>query len=319
MRKDLTLIGAATDLGQGKKGTELAPSWLRLHGLRETLTKKFFNLKDLGDFNPYRESNKSGQDYELINSYNYLLMQNILEELESNRTVLTMGGDHSVAIGTLSASLKHRPNTKVVWVDAHADINTPETSPSGNVHGMPLALFFKLKGLGAMKEVFSWVPDLDPKNLVYIGLRDVDHGERQFLKDLGITAYDAHHVHEQGIDTILDQTMDQLCPRGDENLHLSFDVDGLDPSFVPATGTPVDGGIHLMDGQKIVNTLAGTGRLSTFDVVEVNPMLGKTHQELELTKASTLALLDALPVWNEIDLPLSEIILRNSLESSFSS
>jgi arginase len=117
-----------------------------------------------------------------------------------------------------------------------------------------------------------------------------------------------------GIDKVLELTMAQLCPEGTENIHLSFDVDGLDPSFVPATGTPVKNGLHLMDGQKIVNTLARTGRLSTFDLVEVNPMLGKNKHDLDLTAASTLALLDALPVWNEIDLPLSEIIFRNSVE-----
>ncbi len=308
MRKHCTLLGAATDLGQSKEGTELAPSWLRLKGTKEILNRKFFKLTDLGDITPLTPPKERGHDHEAIATYNQRLAGILHEELERTRQVITLGGDHSVAIGTLSASLRHNPDTKVVWVDAHADLNTPETSPSGNVHGMPLAFFFKLVKEGLTRDLFSWAPELRPENLVYIGLRDVDAGERRFIKELGITAYDAKQVKEMGINKVLQQTLDQLAPQGNEDLHLSFDVDGLDPQFVPATGTPVPGGLHLHDGQQIVNTLTRKMNLISFDVVEVNPMLGQNEQDLEMTAASTLALLEAMPTWDDKHIPLQDIL-----------
>jgi len=316
MRKNLSLIGAATDLGQKKAGTELAPSWMRLKGMGNTLTRKFFSVTDIGDLTPLHQPTQRGKDHQAIAIYNKRLMEVCREGLNKDQTVLTLGGDHSIAIGTLSASLLHNPDTKVVWVDAHADLNTPETSPSGNVHGMPLAFFFGLVNDSPMAELFSWVPKLKKENLVYIGLRDVDQGEREFIKSLGITSYYAEDVLEMGIDKVLAETKVQLFPNGDEAVHLSFDVDGLDPRFIPATGTPVDGGLHLLDGQKIIHFLATQSELISFDLVEVNPMLGTTQQELETTEASVLNLLESLPAWNELDLPLNEMILRRTVSSS---
>lgn len=308
MRKDLSLMGAATDLGQAKAGTEIAPSWLRYKGSTEVLTRKFFNVADIGDINPAL-TDASDKDIATIAAYNHRLKEVALGELNKGRTVLTLGGDHSIAIGTLAASLIHKPHTKVVWVDAHADINTFETSPSGNVHGMPLAFFFDLIQNREAKELFNWVPSLDIKNLVYIGLRDVDHGEREFIKELGITSFYAEDVMDQGIDSVLEKTLQQLCPHGNEDVHLSFDVDGLDPKYVPATGTPVPGGLHLMDGQKIINTLMRKTNLISFDLVEVNPLLGTGPSDLELTSESIKALLESIPSWNDKTQTLDKIIL----------
>lgn len=311
MRKDLSLMGAATDLGQAKPGTEIAPSWLRYKGSTEVLTRKFFNVTDLGDINAAsaEEINKEVTEIQAIAAYNHRLKEVALAELNKGRTLLTLGGDHSIAIGTLAASLIHKPNTKVVWVDAHADINTFETSPSGNVHGMPLAFFFDLIKNEEAKKLFEWVPALNVENLVYIGLRDVDHGEREFIQKLGITSFYAEDVLSLGIDNVLEQTLKQLCPRGNEDVHLSFDVDGLDPKFVPATGTPVPGGLHLMDGQKIINTLMRKTNLISFDLVEVNPLLGSGAEDLELTSESVKALLESIPSWNDKTQSLDKIIL----------
>lgn len=310
MRKDLSLLGAATDLGQAKEGTEIAPSWLRHKGIPQVLTRKFFNVQDLGDLNSSNEANAK-EDVHAISDYNHRIMQVALEELNKNRTVLTLGGDHSIAIGTLAASLIHKPDCKVVWVDAHADVNTFETSPSGNVHGMPLAFFFRLIKNEKAKELFSWVPTLKVENLVYIGLRDVDQGERKFIKDLGITTFYAEDVQDLGIDKVLEETVKQLCPTGTEDVHLSFDVDGLDPRFIPATGTPVPGGLHLMDGQKIINTLMRKSQLISFDLVEVNPLLGANPQDLELTSDSVKNLLEAIPSWTDKTESLDKIILKS--------
>lgn len=298
MRKNLSLIGAATDLGQTKAGTEIAPSWLRYKGSTEILTRKFFNVQDLGDITPI-ERREDNPQIQAISDYNHRLMMVLEQELRKERTLLTLGGDHSIAIGTLAASLKVKPDTKVVWVDAHADINTFFTSPTGNIHGMPLAFFFNLIVDEDAKKAFEWVPDLKVENLVYIGLRDVDSGERKFIKELGITTYYAEDVAEMGIDKVLEETLAQLCPTGEESVHLSFDVDGLDPKYIPATGTPVPGGLSLLDGQKIINSLMRNSQLISFDLVEVNPMLGEDKEDLELTAQSVNSLLEAIPNWEK--------------------
>ncbi len=320
MRKDLAIMGAATDLGQGKAGTELAPSWLRLKGSNEILTRKFFSLEDLGDINPesqggdLRKANtEEAVIHQFIADYNQRLSDVAYESIVTKgKTLLTFGGDHSIAIGTLSASVKSNPDMKVVWVDAHADINTPKSSPSGNVHGMPLAFFFDLVKRKEMKELFKWVPSLKRENLVYIGLRDVDDGEIQILKDLGISAFYAEEVKALGIEEVLKQTVNQLCPTGEEELHLSFDVDGLDPLYIPATGTPVPGGLSLYDGQLIINTLMKKSKVVSFDLVEVNPMLGASAEDLEKTASSVSQLLEAIPNWNEKEINLPELLLKRN-------
>ena len=308
MRKNCTFLGAATDLGQSKAGTELAPSWLRLKGSQAILARKFFNVTDLGDLTPIEKPAVKGHDHPVISRYNHRLGETILNELAQDRMAITLGGDHSIAIGTLTASLMHNPDTKVVWVDAHADLNTPETSPSGNLHGMPLAFFFDLLKPGPTKDLFNWVPRLKPENLVYIGLRDVDAGEERFIKELGITAFYAKDVKELGINKVMESTVAQLCPTGNEDVHLSFDVDGLDPNFVPATGTPVPGGLDLLDGQQIVNTLMRKSNVISFDLVEVNPLLGTDAASLEKTADSTKALLEALPTWDAKETTLDKIL-----------
>lgn len=310
MRKNCTFLGAATDLGQSKAGTELAPSWLRLKGTHSVLARKFYNISDLGDLTPVEKPTVKGHDHPAISHYNKRLGDTILDELNRERMVITLGGDHSVAIGTLSASLRHNPDTKVVWVDAHADLNTPETSPSGNLHGMPLAFFFDLLKEGPTKNLFHWVPRLKPENLVYLGLRDVDAGEERFIEELGITAFYAKDIAEQGIEKVLRKTVKQLCPQGNEDLHLSFDVDGLDPKYVPATGTPVPGGLDLIEGQKIINTMMRKSNVISFDLVEVNPLLGSDAQDLELTAESSKALLEALPTWDDKGATLDKLLFE---------
>ncbi len=319
MRKDLATMGAATDLGQGKAGTELAPSWLRLKGTHEILNRKFFSTEDLGDITPLKNGNDLRAEkadratlHKQISLYNKRLADIAKDALAKNKTLLTFGGDHSIAIGTLAGSLFHNPDTKVVWVDAHADINTPKTSPSGNVHGMPLAFFLNLVKDEAMNKAFSWVPHLKKENLVYIGLRDVDPGERKFIKELGITSFYAEDVLDLGINKTLEMTLNQLAPKGEADLHLSFDVDGLDPLYVPATGTPVPGGLSLLDGQMIINTLMRETNLISFDLVEVNPMLGTTEKELDITSHSVSELLESIPSWDKLGANLQELqLLRN--------
>jgi arginase len=185
---------------------------------------------------------------------------------------LTLGGDHSIAMGTVSASLSVYPDLGVIWVDAHADINTTETTDSGNLHGMPISF---LMGLGEPVKEFEWLkPCLRRERIVYIALRDVDKGEKLILKENGIKAYSMHDVDKLGIAKVMEQCFEYLGQ--DTPIHLSFDVDALDPTVAPATGTPVRGGLTFREGHYICEEVFSTGRLVSMDMVEVNPELGET-------------------------------------------
>ncbi|KIM33481.1 hypothetical protein M408DRAFT_14200 [Serendipita vermifera MAFF 305830] len=183
---------------------------------------------------------------------------------------VTLGGDHSLAMGTISGTLSKHPDAVVIWVDAHADINTIETTPTGNIHGMPAAF---LLGLTSAPE-FAWVkPILKTNSLVYIGLRDIDPGEKKILKQNGITAFSMHEVDKYGIGEVVNRALDAVNPYRDRPIHLTFDVDALDPDVAPSTGTPVRGGLSFREGHYICEAIAETGLLAALDLMEVNPSL----------------------------------------------
>lgn len=199
------------------------------------------------------------------------------ENSKNGEFLINVGGDHSIAIGTVAGILKSRPESSVIWVDAHADINTPYTSPTGNIHGMPVAFLMKHPAVQNVAE-FSWLKDypaLDPKKLVYIGLRDLDQGEKEIIREYGIKAFTMQDVDRLGIGKVMEQTIDYLTcgRRHDVPLHLSYDVDGIDPIYAPATGTRVAGGLSYREAYYITEALSETGCLSSMDLVEVNPAL----------------------------------------------
>ncbi|KIP12331.1 hypothetical protein PHLGIDRAFT_113806 [Phlebiopsis gigantea 11061_1 CR5-6] len=184
---------------------------------------------------------------------------------------LTLGGDHSLGMGTVSGTLEQYPDACVVWVDAHADINTVETTGSGNIHGMPVAF---LLGLGSKIEEYAWIkPALKANRLVYIGLRDVDAGEKAILREHNIKAFSMHEVDKYGIGKVVEMALDHVNPARQLPIHLSFDVDSLDPTVAPSTGTPVRGGLTFREGHYICEAIYETGCLVALDIVEVNPSL----------------------------------------------
>lgn len=211
----------------------------------------------------------------------------VQKEAASDNFLLILGGDHCIPIGTLPGILTSRPNTGVVWVDAHADINTPSSSPSGNMHGMPLAFL-----LGLVPEVnslpslkwFPTVPLLKPQDVVYIGLRDLDPAEKLTIKRLGIRAYTMYEVDRLGIVKVMEQVEDYLS---NKDIHLSYDIDALDPLFAPHTGTAVKGGLTFREGNYICQSLYATGRLRSMELVEVNPSL---HQQIDSKATIEVAL-----------------------------
>ncbi|MAZ48660.1 MAG: arginase [Halobacteriovoraceae bacterium] len=297
-----SLITAATHMGQKKPGTELAGDWLKVRGLSEKISEFFSDFRDIGNV---FESIKHEKEYELsdelsitkklkkLSHYSERLSEVIFRELSQDRFVLTIGGDHSIAAGTLAASLQFDENIKVLWVDAHADLNTPRTSPSHNTHGMPVAIAMDLVNEVSENNLFSFLPKLKPQNIAYIGLRDVDPGERAFLDRFNIKSYDAQDVHRLGIEQVLTECKQYLDPDSTNNIHLSFDVDAIDPLYFPATGTPVPEGLSLKDGRRIIEFLNSETNLISFDLVEINPLLGG-KEELDQTFASTMELLSAL-------------------------
>ncbi|PSR83035.1 hypothetical protein PHLCEN_2v5839 [Hermanssonia centrifuga] len=201
----------------------------------------------------------------------HAVAQTVSGHAKRGKLPLTLGGDHSLAMGTISGTLEQYPDACVVWVDAHADINTPETTDTGNIHGMPVAF---LLGLGSPVPEFSWIkPVLKPNRIVYIGLRDVDAGEKRILKENGIKAFSMHEVDKYGIGQVVKMALDHVNPKGDLPIHLSFDVDALDPTVAPSTGTPVRGGLTFREGHYICEAIYETGCLVALDIMEVNPSL----------------------------------------------
>lgn len=206
------------------------------------------------------------------------LSEQVYEHASKGRFVLTLGGDHSIAIGTIAGTAKAirerlGREIAVIWVDAHADINTPETSGSGNIHGMPVAF---IAGLATEKreDIFGWIKKehmISVKKLVYIGLRDVDKGEKKIIKEHGIRAFSMHDIDRYGIGKVMDMALGWIG--SDTPIHLSFDVDALDPMWAPSTGTPVRGGLTLREGDFIAECVHETGSLVALDLVEVNPSL----------------------------------------------
>lgn len=208
------------------------------------------------------------------------LSSQVYEHAREGRFVLTLGGDHSIAIGTVSGTAKAirerlGRDMAVIWVDAHADINTPETSDSGNIHGMPVAFLTGLATDEADKP-FGWIAEdqkISTAKLVYIGLRDVDRGEKKILRDHNIKAFSMHDIDRHGIGKVMDMALGWIGR--DTPIHLSFDVDALDPMWAPSTGTPVRGGLTLREGDFIAESVHETGNLVALDLVEVNPSLEK--------------------------------------------
>ena len=271
---------------QCKPGVDAAPSALIESGLltqlREELGYKLYGddqvhlYTDLvpQDDPPFRNM----KNPRAVSAVTKRIADQVYAQAKEGRLVLTLGGDHSIAIGTIGGSAKAirerlGKEMAVIWVDAHADINTPESSGSGNIHGMPVSF---LTGLARedKEEYFGWLrPDnlISVKKLVYIGLRDVDAGEKRILRENGIKAFSMFDIDRHGIGRVMEMALAHIGT--DTPIHLSFDVDALDPMWAPSTGTPVRGGLTLREGDYICECVHETGSLVAVDLVEVNPSL----------------------------------------------
>lgn len=268
---------------------EHGPKAIRDAGLIDRLSGLDYSVHDFGDLNFHHlEKDEPYMDVKFprsVGGANKMLSGAVSRAIGAGHTLVMLGGDHSLAIGSVGGHAQQCPDLCLIWVDAHADINTPMSSPSGNLHGQPVS--FMLKELtDKMPDIpgFSWTkPFLSSSDLVYIGLRDVDPGEYHILKNLGIQYFTMRDIDRLGIQRVMEVTLDHLLSRKQRPIHLSFDIDAFDPSLAPATGTPVNGGLTYREGIYITEEIHNTGLLSAMDLVEVNPTLGATREAVEAT------------------------------------
>ncbi|KAL6875169.1 hypothetical protein J3F83DRAFT_730148 [Trichoderma novae-zelandiae] len=288
--EDLGIVTVGFSGGQPKAGVDAGPKALIESGLltqiQQELGYKLYGdetVKFYHDLTPASDPDFRGMKNPLlVSAVTQKIASETYEHSSKGRLTLTLGGDHSIAIGTIAGTAKatrERLNREiaVIWVDAHADINTPETSDSGNIHGMPVAF---LTGIAKeeKEEYFGWIKDdmrLSVRKLVYIGLRDVDAGEKRILRENGIKAFSMFDIDRHGIGRVMEMALAYIGQ--DTPIHLSFDVDALDPMWAPSTGTPVRGGLTLREGDYICEVVHQTGNLIAIDMVEVNPSLASTE------------------------------------------
>ncbi len=283
----VSLIGVPTDIGAADKGARMGPEALRVAGLQEALEARGVEVRDCGNLkgplNPWQPPVDGYRHLPEVVAWNAALLEASSRELAEGRMPIMMGGDHCLGIGSIAAVAKHcrekGKKLRVIWFDAHTDFNTAELTPSGNIHGMPVAC---LCGHGPKEliELGGTTPAVAPDVFRYIGIRSVDAGEKKFVHEAGLTVYDMRYIDEHRMRTTVENALEGLDE--DTHLHLSFDVDGLDPEIAPAVGTTVRGGVTYREAQLCMEMIADTGRLGSLDIVELNPALDEHNRTAEL-------------------------------------
>ncbi|MYL47562.1 arginase [Virgibacillus halodenitrificans] len=282
MNKNISVIGVPMDLGQSRRGVDMGPSAMRYAGAIEKLTTLKYIVKDLGDIPINRPVNNESTDgtnlknLHQVTEANQQLADMVDEEIQKNNFPLIFGGDHSIAIGSLAGIAKHYKNLGVIWYDAHGDLNSSETSPSGNIHGMPLAVSLGI-GHDKLVNISDYVPKIKPENIVIIGARSLDPGEKELIKEKGIKVFTMHEIDRLGMPNVMSEAIKYLKDRTD-GVHLSLDLDGLDPSEAPGVGTPVLGGITYRESHLAMEMLEESGMITSAEFVEVNPILDEKNK-----------------------------------------
>ncbi len=285
--KAASLIGAPTDIGASERGASMGPEALRVAGIRAHLEQYGLEVLDRGNLagpgNPVQPPVNGYRHLAEVVAWNRLVHDAVYSELRQGRLPVVLGGDHSLAIGSISAVARHcrasGRKLRVLWLDAHADFNTHELSPSGNVHGMPLAC---LCGFGPREllTLAGAAPAIEPDCVREIGVRSVDPGERRFVHEQGIEVFDMRYVDEVGMRATMEAALAGL--EEDTHLHVSFDVDFLDPEIAPGVGTTVPGGPTYREAQLCMEMIADTGLLASLDIVELNPAFDVTNRTARL-------------------------------------
>lgn len=290
MRKSTTVrvVGFPIDLGADRRGVDMGPSALRIADVDKKLESLGYQIVDEGDIPIRNIEVQEIQDPHLkylpeVTAMSHVLAQRVKGILDDGHFPLIFGGDHSMSVGSLAgigAHCKEQGKTLgVIWIDAHADMNTAETTPSGNIHGMPLAIAMGI-GHPSLTNIGFEGAKLDPRNLAIIGLRSIDPGERTLIKELGVAAYTMFDVDRLGMFEIATRVLEDMS-RSVDHLHISFDVDGVDPSVAPGVGTPVAGGLTLREAHLFMEMISQIDAYASLEVAEVNPILDDRNKTAE--------------------------------------
>ena len=287
MNPHLSLIGAPTDIGAGARGASMGPEALRVAGIKATLESHGLEVLDRGNVNgpanPWLPPVDGYRHLHEVVAWNRAVHEAVHAELALGRLPILLGGDHCLGIGSISAVARHcreaGKKLRVLWLDAHADFNTSVLTPSGNIHGMPVACLCG-HGPQALIEIGGTVPALNPKSVRQIGIRSVDVGEKRLVHEVGLEVFDMRYIDEMGMRHTMELALATLDDK--THLHVSFDVDFLDPDIAPGVATSVPGGPTYREAQLCMEMIADTGRLASLDVMELNPALDIRNRTAEL-------------------------------------
>jgi len=286
MRKStIAIIGAPLDLGSGRRGVDMGPSAVRVANLNRRLVELGYIVDDLGNVPVVQpESQPEGlpqaKYLPQITDTCVRLADIVTQALAEDKFPLVLGGDHSIAVGTVSGVSKHLRDSKgklgMIWIDAHTDMNTPSTSPSGNVHGMPLACCIGA-GPEELTRIFGYSPKVDPANVALVGIRSVDEQERVNVQHSGVHVFTMRDIDERGLGTVIEEAI-RIASSGTAGFHVSLDMDAVDPQEAPGVGTPVRGGITYREAHLAMETLNDAGKMLSMEVVEVNPVIDEANR-----------------------------------------
>lgn len=282
MMNKLSIIGVPMDLGQTRRGVDMGPSAIRYAGVIERIENIGYSVEDKGNIEialaerVHSDENTNLKNLKAVADASERLAQTVSDVITNKRFPLVLGGDHSIAIGTLAGVSRHYQNLGVIWYDAHGDLNTADTSPSGNIHGMPLAASIGI-GDDALTRIGGYTPKVKPENIVIIGARSLDEGEKELIKEKGIKVYTMHEIDRMGMTKVMEETILYLRDKTD-GIHLSLDLDGLDPHDAPGVGTPVIGGISYRESHLAMEMLAESQLITSAEFVEVNPILDERNK-----------------------------------------
>lgn len=281
----IRVIGAPIDLGADRRGVDIGPTAIRYAGLSSQLERLGYSVRDIGNLHiPLPESISVGNPrlkyLEPIIQVSEELAREVTEALNQHEFPLILGGDHSLALGSISGVAKGHHDVGILWIDAHADFNTPDTTPSGNIHGMILAA---LAGLGdeRLTNIGGWSPKIKTENIVIVAARDLDDGEKALLREHHVHVFTMSDIDDHGIGKVMQRAL-AIAGHGNQPIHVSFDIDSLDPREAPGVGTPVRGGLSYREAHFAMELIARSRKMISMDIVEVNSILDRENATAQL-------------------------------------
>ena len=274
---EVDLIGVPVDFGANQRGVGVAPTAFRLAGLREKAVEEGFRMRDLGDITvEERRGQKDGGDEKLgLRKVCERLAERVERSLKEGRRPLVIGGDHSIAIGTIAGAARHYRAKKqkmgLIWIDAHGDMNTPETSPSGNIHGMPLAISLG-EGYSELVRLLKFSPKLEAARCALVGIRNLDQEEKDNIARFGVKVFTMKDIDRRGLAVVMEEAI-QTASQGSDGMHVSFDLDVVDPTVAPGVGTAVPGGLSYREAHLVMELVYDSGAMTSLEMVEANPII----------------------------------------------